>query len=200
MHRLTIPMNCTASSDDDIQNSFDMREVIARIVDGSRFHEYNLRRLTARSLVCGFAEIWGYRVGHPRQQRHPVQRQHQEGGPLHRAVQPQQHAASVPAEHHRLHGGSRLRNRRHHQGRRQDDHGAGRQPCAQVHGDVPRFLWRRELRHVRPRAYDPAGSCSPGRTTRSVSWAAEQASGTLVDVKRAQLERPRRQSGPGGAG
>jgi acetyl-CoA carboxylase carboxyltransferase component len=39
----------------------DMREVIARIVDGSRFHEYQPAYGT--TLVCGYANIWGYKVG-----------------------------------------------------------------------------------------------------------------------------------------
>jgi 3-methylcrotonyl-CoA carboxylase beta subunit len=46
---------------DDIKKSFDMREVIARLVDGSRFHEYQPAYGT--TLVCGFARIWGQPVG-----------------------------------------------------------------------------------------------------------------------------------------
>jgi 3-methylcrotonyl-CoA carboxylase beta subunit len=46
---------------DDIKKVFDMREVIARIVDGSRFHEYQPDYGT--TLVCGFANIWGWKVG-----------------------------------------------------------------------------------------------------------------------------------------
>ena len=46
---------------DDIKIQFDMREVIARIVDGSRFHEYQPDYGT--TLVCGYATIWGQRVG-----------------------------------------------------------------------------------------------------------------------------------------
>jgi len=46
---------------DTIKKSFDMREVIARLVDGSRFHEYQPAYGT--TLVCGYASIWGYRVG-----------------------------------------------------------------------------------------------------------------------------------------
>ena len=45
----------------DIKSGFDMREVIARIVDGSRFHEY--KPAWGPTLVCGYATIWGYRVG-----------------------------------------------------------------------------------------------------------------------------------------
>jgi len=46
---------------DDPKIQFDMREVIARIVDGSWLHEYQPDYGT--SLVCGFAWIWGMRVG-----------------------------------------------------------------------------------------------------------------------------------------
>ncbi len=45
----------------DIKVQFDMREVIARMVDGSRFHEYQPAYGT--TLVCGFARLWGWRVG-----------------------------------------------------------------------------------------------------------------------------------------
>ena len=38
-----------------------MREIISRIVDGSRFHEFKPRYGT--TLVCGFAQIHGYKVG-----------------------------------------------------------------------------------------------------------------------------------------
>ena len=40
---------------------FDVREIIARLVDGSEFHE--LKALYGTTLVCGFARIMGYPVG-----------------------------------------------------------------------------------------------------------------------------------------
>jgi len=46
---------------DDIKRPFEMREVIARIVDGSRFHEY--QPVYGKTLVCGYANIWGYKIG-----------------------------------------------------------------------------------------------------------------------------------------
>lgn len=46
---------------DDIKRAFDMREVIARLVDGSRFHEYQPAYGT--TLICGYANLWGYKVG-----------------------------------------------------------------------------------------------------------------------------------------
>ncbi|KRR06477.1 methylcrotonoyl-CoA carboxylase [Bradyrhizobium jicamae] len=45
----------------DARVQFDMREIIARLVDGSRFHEYKPRY--GESLVCGFAQLHGYQIG-----------------------------------------------------------------------------------------------------------------------------------------
>lgn len=45
----------------DTKTPYDVREVIARLVDGSNFHEF--KASYGASLVCGFAHIWGYPVG-----------------------------------------------------------------------------------------------------------------------------------------
>ncbi|QWZ07612.1 methylcrotonoyl-CoA carboxylase [Nocardioides panacis] len=45
----------------DSRTPYDVREVIRRIVDASRFHEF--KALYGETLVCGFARIWGYQVG-----------------------------------------------------------------------------------------------------------------------------------------
>ncbi|MBA3506052.1 MAG: methylcrotonoyl-CoA carboxylase, partial [Betaproteobacteria bacterium] len=45
----------------DIKRQYDVREVIARIVDGSALHEFKARYGT--TIVTGFARIWGYPVG-----------------------------------------------------------------------------------------------------------------------------------------
>ncbi len=45
----------------DYRKSFDVREVIARLVDGSRFHEF--KAAYGPTLVCGFARIMGFPVG-----------------------------------------------------------------------------------------------------------------------------------------
>jgi len=44
----------------DFRHQVDPRELIARIVDGSRFHEF--KALYGETLVCGFARIEGYPV------------------------------------------------------------------------------------------------------------------------------------------
>ncbi len=44
----------------DVREPYDVREVIARIVDGSDFDEF--KALYGTTLVCGFAHIWGQPV------------------------------------------------------------------------------------------------------------------------------------------
>jgi len=44
----------------DVRAPYEVREVIARIVDGSEFDEF--KALYGTTLVCGFARIWGYPV------------------------------------------------------------------------------------------------------------------------------------------
>ncbi len=44
----------------DVRAPYDVHEVIARIVDGSEFHEF--KSLYGTTLVCGFAHIWGMPV------------------------------------------------------------------------------------------------------------------------------------------
>ena len=44
----------------DVRAPYDVREVIARVVDGSVFQEF--KALYGATLVCGFAHIWGHPV------------------------------------------------------------------------------------------------------------------------------------------
>jgi 3-methylcrotonyl-CoA carboxylase beta subunit len=44
----------------DVRAPYEVREVIARLVDGSEFDEF--KALYGSTLVCGFARIWGYPV------------------------------------------------------------------------------------------------------------------------------------------
>ena len=161
-----------------------VREIIARLVDGSRFHEF--KPLYGETLVTGFAHIDGYPVGDPRQRRDPVQPVGAQGRPLHRARVPAPDPARLPPEHHRVHGRARVRGRRHRQGRGQAGHrgrlaprsrssrsssaaafGAGNYAMA-GRAYQPRFLWTwpnsRISRHGRP-----AGGPRPvdGRRRRS---------------------------------
>ncbi|MBI2520497.1 MAG: methylcrotonoyl-CoA carboxylase [Bdellovibrio sp.] len=45
----------------EVKIPYDVREVIARIVDGSLFHEF--KENYGNTLVCGFANLYGYPVG-----------------------------------------------------------------------------------------------------------------------------------------
>ncbi|HXW81509.1 MAG TPA: carboxyl transferase domain-containing protein [Acidimicrobiales bacterium] len=45
----------------DVRRPYDVHEVIRRIVDGSRLHEF--KAAYGETLVCGFARLFGYRVG-----------------------------------------------------------------------------------------------------------------------------------------
>jgi 3-methylcrotonyl-CoA carboxylase beta subunit len=45
----------------DSRTPYDVREVVRRVVDASRFHEF--KALYGETLVCGFARIWGFPVG-----------------------------------------------------------------------------------------------------------------------------------------
>jgi 3-methylcrotonyl-CoA carboxylase beta subunit len=45
----------------DVRTPYDVREVIARLVDGSEFDEF--KALYGQTLICGFAHIHGYPVG-----------------------------------------------------------------------------------------------------------------------------------------
>jgi 3-methylcrotonyl-CoA carboxylase beta subunit len=55
----------------DVSKPYDMKEVIARIVDGSRFDEY--KPDYGRTLICGYARIGGYAVGIVTNQKQHVQ-------------------------------------------------------------------------------------------------------------------------------
>lgn len=46
---------------DDVRTPYDVREVIARVVDGSRFDEFKAR--FGATLICGFAHVHGMPVG-----------------------------------------------------------------------------------------------------------------------------------------
>src|SRR5207244_4180231 len=45
----------------DVRKPYDVREVIARLVDGSRFQEF--KALYGATLVCGFARLSGFLLG-----------------------------------------------------------------------------------------------------------------------------------------
>ena len=88
---------------------------------------------------------------HPREQRHPVQRERAQGRALHRALRAARHAAALLAEHHRLHGRQGVREPRHRKGRRQARDRRRVRRGSEVHGRHRRQLRRGQLRDVRAR-------------------------------------------------
>lgn len=45
----------------DLKKTYDAREVLARILDGSKFHEY--KKEYGNTLVTGFGRLYGQEVG-----------------------------------------------------------------------------------------------------------------------------------------
>ena len=87
----------------DIKVPFDSREVIARIVDGSRFSRVQAALRLDAGLRLGPPPRLPGR--HPREQRHPVLASRaNKGAQFIQLCNQSRHAAAVPAEHHRLHG------------------------------------------------------------------------------------------------
>ena len=132
----------------DRRTPYDVREVIARIVDGSELDEF--KRLYGPTLVCGFAHVWGYPVGivanngilfseSAQKGAHFVELCAQRGVPL---VFLQNITGFMV--------GRQLRGGRHRQGRGQDGHRGRHGRGAEVHGHHRRQLRGRQLRHVRP--------------------------------------------------
>src|SRR4051794_4302074 len=104
----------------DTRKPCDVREVIARIVDGSRFDAFKARY--GDTLVTGFAHINGYPVGIVGNNG-ILFSESAEGRALHRTLRPARHSAGVFAKHHWLDGRPQIREPGHRQGRRQDGHG-----------------------------------------------------------------------------
>jgi len=55
------PLELYGAVPPDLRTPYDVREVIGRVVDGSRFLEFKAEY--GATLVCGFARIWGHPIG-----------------------------------------------------------------------------------------------------------------------------------------
>ena len=86
----------------DTRKPYDVREVIARIVDGSRFDEFKARY--GSTLVTGFARLYGMPVGIVANNGILFGESAQKGAHFIELCCAARRAAAVPAEHHRLHG------------------------------------------------------------------------------------------------
>ena len=79
-----------------------MHEIIARIVDGSEFHEF--KALYGSTLVCGFAHIWGMPVAILANNGVLFSESAVKGAHFIELACQRAHALAVPAEHLGLHG------------------------------------------------------------------------------------------------
>ena len=134
----------------DLSKQYDVREVIARLVDGSEFDEF--KQLYGTTLVTGFAHLHGMPVGilgnngilfseSALKAAHFIELCCQRRIPLLFL----QNIIGFMV-------GRELRGRRHRQGRRQDgDRGRLRAACRRSRVIIGGSLRRRQLRHVRPR-------------------------------------------------
>jgi len=116
----------------NLRKPYDVREVIARLVDASELDEF--KQLYGTTLVCGFAHLGGYPVGILANNG---------------VLFSESALKAVPAEHHRLHGGTARRGGRHRQGRREARHRGGVRRGAEAHGHYRRQLRRGKLCDVR---------------------------------------------------
>jgi 3-methylcrotonyl-CoA carboxylase beta subunit len=133
----------------DTRKPFDVREIIARIVDGSEFHEFKARY--GATLVCGFAHIEGMPVGIVANNGILFSESAQKGAHFIELCCQRKIPLVFLQNITGFMVGPQVRERRHRAPRRQDGDGGGHGQRAQVHRHHRRQLRRRQLRHVRPR-------------------------------------------------
>lgn len=120
----------------DLKQAFDMRDVIARIVDGSRFREFKKEYGTTMVTVCALSSRFHNCIltlaapglcqhprlpgRHRREQRHPLLAICPEGDALHRALLTAPDTAAVPRQRDGLHGRIEGGEGRYCEGRCQD--------------------------------------------------------------------------------
>ena len=126
--RSTTRRSSAASCPASLRAAYDVREVIARLVDGSRFSEF--KALYGTTLVTGFARIMGYPVGILANNGVLFSESALKATHFIEMCCQRRDAARLPAEHHRLHRGQGVRAEGHRQGRRQDGaRGGQRRRC-----------------------------------------------------------------------
>ena len=116
---------------EDFKHEIDARELIARIVDGSRFAEF--KALYGETLVCGFARIEGYPVAILANKGVLFAESAQKGAHFIELACEAQDPARLPPEHHRLHGRQGVRGGRDRARRRQARHGCRLRGRPEVH-------------------------------------------------------------------
>ena len=129
----------------DLRTPYDIREVIARLVDGSRFDEFKAR--FGATLVCGFAHVMGMPVGIVANNGVLFSESAVKGAHFVELCSAAADPAGVPAEHHRVHGRAALRGRGDRAARREAGHRGGDDRGAEGDAAGRRLVRGGELRH-----------------------------------------------------
>ncbi len=165
----------------DLKTPYDIREVIARMVDGSRFDEFKSRYGT--TLVCGFAHVMGMPVGIIANNGVLFSESAVKGAHFVELCSQRKIPLALPAKYNRLHGGPEIRAGRHRQGWREagdsccNHESPQDSPCWSVALSVPAITaWQ-------------AGPIRPDflwtwPNSRISVMGGEQAAGVLATVKR----------------
>ena len=85
-----------------MRKPYDPHELIARLVDGSHFHEF--KALYGTTLVCGFAHLHGHPVGILANNGILFSESALKGAHFIELCDRRSDPAGLPAEHQRLHG------------------------------------------------------------------------------------------------
>ncbi len=176
----------------DTRKAYEVREVIARIVDGSRFDEFKERYGT--TLVTGFARLHGYLVGiianngvlfseSALKATHFMELCNLRGVPL---IFLQNITGFIV--------GRQVRAGRYREGWRQDGPRRGQLRRAEVHRHRGRIVWCRQLRDVRPRvraaaALDVAERAHLRDGRRAGGWRARDREARSAGARRQDHER-----------
>ena len=134
----------------DTRKPYDVREVIARIVDGSRLDEFKARY--GSTLVTGFARLYGMPLGMIANNGILFCESAQKGAHfIELCCERACRSCSCRTSPASWSAGSR---ERRHRARRREDGDRGRDRAgAQAHGADRRLVRRRQLRHVRARVF-----------------------------------------------
>ena len=144
----------------DGRKPFDVRDIIARLVDGSEFDEF--KKLYGQTLICGFAHIWGYPVGIIANNGILFSESSLKGAHFIELCCQREYSPGVPAEHHGIYGWQEIRSRRDRPRRRQAGDGGGDRGRAEIHGRDRGLLRSRQLRDAAAPTARASSGC--GRT------------------------------------
>ncbi len=133
----------------DLRTPYDIREVIARVVDGSRFDEFKPR--FGETLVTGFAHVKGCPVGIVANNGVIFSESAVKGAHFVELCSQRRIPLVFLQNVTGFMVGAEVRERRYRAPWSQDGNGGGLHQSAQDHDGFGRLIWRGQLRYVRAR-------------------------------------------------